>query len=129
MGLRKGNWDDHGECEPSPPGETSPAALHHHAPEGTGPILGAQVKTVDDEEQPRLKLNRIDATDLLRQSQATCLFGIRLSDKSIHFQFLTKEFIDQLLSFLQTTSAEFSIVYENILIAERRRARMENETI
>src|SRR5580693_5560368 len=34
--------------------------------EGAGPILGAQVKTVDDEEKPRLKLNRIDATDLLR---------------------------------------------------------------
>jgi hypothetical protein len=82
--------------------------------EGAGPVLGAQVKTVDDEEKPRLKLNRIDATDLLRQTQATCLFGIRLSDKSIHFQFLTKEFIDQLLSFLQTAGDEFSIAYENM---------------
>jgi hypothetical protein len=79
--------------------------------EGAGPILGAQVKTVDDEDKPRLKLNRIDATDLLRQTQATCLFGIRLSDNSIHFQFLTKEFIDQLLGFLKTPADEFSIAY------------------
>jgi hypothetical protein len=68
--------------------------------EGAGSILGAQVKTVDDEDRPRLKLSRIDVTDLLRQNQATCLFGLRLSDSSVRFQFLTKEFIDQLLGFL-----------------------------
>jgi hypothetical protein len=56
--------------------------------EGAGPVLGAQVKTVEEEEKPRLKLSRIDATDLLRQTQATCLFGLRLSDCRVRFQFL-----------------------------------------
>ncbi len=82
--------------------------------EGTGPILGAQVKTVAEEKKPRLKLNRIDATDLLRQMQATCLFGLRLSDNSIHFQFLTREFIDRLLAFLETSDDEFSIAYDSM---------------
>ena len=82
--------------------------------EGSGPILGAQVKTVDDQQNPRVKLDRIDATDLLRQTQATCLFGLRLSDKSVHFQFLTKEFIDRLLVFLANKNAQFSIPYASM---------------
>src|SRR5579863_9861290 len=69
--------------------------------EGAGSILGAQVKTVDDEEKPSVELNRIDVTDLLRQKQVTCLFGLRLSDESVHFQFMTKDFIDKLLEFLE----------------------------
>jgi hypothetical protein len=79
--------------------------------EVSGPILGAQVKTVDDNEDPRLKLDRIDATDLLRQTQATCLFGVLLSDESVHFQFLTKDFIDRLVKFLETANCEFTIAY------------------
>ncbi|MGA8025650.1 MAG: hypothetical protein WB992_00790 [Bryobacteraceae bacterium] len=82
--------------------------------EGEGSILGAQVKTVENEEKPRLKPNRIDATDLLRQTQVTCLFGLRLSDESVHFQFLTKEFIDRLLRFLDTGDREFSIAYASM---------------
>jgi hypothetical protein len=39
---------------------------------------------------------------------------LRLSDKSIHFQFLTKEFIDQLLGFLETHNDEFSIAYASM---------------
>jgi len=31
------------------------------------------VKTVEDNDNPRFKLGRIAATDLLRQKQATCL--------------------------------------------------------
>jgi hypothetical protein len=42
------------------------------------------------------------------------LFGVRLSDNSIHFQFLTKEFIDQLLVFLDTEASEFSIPYASM---------------
>ena len=82
--------------------------------EGAGPILGAQVKTVEDEQKPRLKLDRIDAIDLLRQTQATCLFGLRLSDKSVRFQFLTKEFMDRLLAFLETQDHQFSIPYASM---------------
>lgn len=82
--------------------------------EGTGATLGAQVKTVEDNEKPRLKLNRIDATDLLRQTQATCLFGVLLSDESVHFQFLTKAFIDRLLDFLQTANDELTMAYSDM---------------
>lgn len=77
--------------------------------EGAGPTLGAQVKSFDDDEKPRLKLSRIDATDLLRQTQATCLFGLRLADSSVRFQFLTNEFMDRLLDFLDTDHEHFSI--------------------
>jgi hypothetical protein len=87
---------------------------HSQSIEGAGSILGAQVKTVDDEDKPRLKLNRIDVTDLLRQNQVTCLFGLRLSDSGVHFQFLTKEFIDRLLGFLETRDQEFSIAYDSM---------------
>ena len=82
--------------------------------ESAGPMLAAQVKTVEGEDKPRLRINRIDAADLLRQTQATCLFGVRLSDKSIHFQFLTKEFVDQLLSFLKTNRNELSISHASM---------------
>jgi hypothetical protein len=82
--------------------------------EGAGSVLAAQVKTVDNQEKPRLKLNRIDATDLLRQTHATCLFGLRLSDRKVHFQFLTKDFMDRLLDFLETDHQEFSIAYESM---------------
>jgi hypothetical protein len=82
--------------------------------EATGAILSAQVKTVEGAENPRVKLSRVDATDLLRQKQATCLFGLRLSDGSIHFQFLTREFIDCLTDFLASSHDEFSISHENM---------------
>jgi hypothetical protein len=79
--------------------------------EGAGPTLSAQVKTVEENDKPRLKLDRIDATDLLRQTQATCLFGLLLSDKSVHFQFLTRDFIDELLRFLESKNQQFSISF------------------
>jgi hypothetical protein len=82
--------------------------------EGAGHVLGAQVKTVGDEEKPRLRLDRIDATDLLRQTQATCLFGLRLSDTNVRFQFLTKEFMDRLLDFLDTDHEHLSIAYTDM---------------
>jgi hypothetical protein len=51
--------------------------------EGPGPVLGTQVKTVEDGDDARLVIDRIDGTDLLRQTQATCLLGIGLSDESV----------------------------------------------
>ena len=68
--------------------------------EGQGPVLAAQVKTVQYGDDPRLVLNRIDATDLLRQTHATCLFGLHLSEASVRFQFLDRAFIDRLVAFL-----------------------------
>lgn len=83
--------------------------------EGMGPVLCAQVKTVDaGSDNPRLKINRIDATDLLRQTQATCLFGIQLSDKSVRFQFLDRPFIVRLMEFLDSKHKQLSIPYKDL---------------
>lgn len=81
--------------------------------EGKGPILGAQVKTAS-EGDARLTIDRIDATDLLRQTQATCLFGIRLSDKSVRFRFVDRSFIDQLIEFLNGRNKQLSIAYKDL---------------
>jgi hypothetical protein len=81
--------------------------------EGKGPILGAQVKTAG-EGDARLTIDRIDATDLLRQTHATCLFGIRLSDKSVRFRFLDRSFIDQLIEFLNGRNKQLSIAYKDL---------------
>lgn len=80
--------------------------------EGRGPVLGAQVKTVQDGEDARLIIDRIDAIDLLRQTQATCVFGIRLSDESVHFQFMDRNFINRLVTFLDTENDELTISYK-----------------
>ena len=82
--------------------------------EAIGSILGAQVKTVGEGENARLTLNRIDATDLLRQTQATCIFGIRLADKSVRFQFLDRSFIDHLLEFLDGNNKQLTISYKSL---------------
>jgi len=82
--------------------------------EGKGPVLGAQVKTVEDGEDARLIINRIDAADLLRQTQATCLFGIRLSDESVHFQFVDRNFIDRLVAFLDTENDQLTTGYKTL---------------
>jgi hypothetical protein len=82
--------------------------------EGQGHVLGAQVKTVEDGRDARLVINRIDATDLLRQTQATCLFGIRLSDESVHFQFVDRNFIDRLVAFLDTENEQLTISYQSL---------------
>jgi hypothetical protein len=82
--------------------------------EAVGSILGAQVKTVDENENPSLKLDRIDAIDLLRQNQPTCVFGLRLSDGSVRFQFLNIEFMDRLLKFLDTDRESVSISYADL---------------
>ena len=82
--------------------------------EAMGPILGAQVKTAGEGENARLTLNRIDATDLLRQTQATCIFGIRLSDKSVRFQFLDRSFIDHLVDFLEGNNKQLTISYKSL---------------
>ena len=80
--------------------------------EGQGPVLGSQVKTVEDGKDARLIIDRVDAIDLLRQTQATCLFGIRLSDESVHFQFVDRNFIDRLVAFLDTENDQLTISYK-----------------
>jgi len=80
--------------------------------ESTGQVLGVQVRTVEDDSLPKVILDRIDATDLLRQAQATCIVGVHLKDGSVRFRFLDRKEIDRLLAFLasdaETTSIPFS---------------------
>lgn len=82
--------------------------------EGQGPLLAAQVKTVEDGDDARLMLDRIDATNLLRQTHATRIFGICLSDGSVHFQFIDRAFIDRLVAFLQGDHEHLSISYKTM---------------
>jgi hypothetical protein len=82
--------------------------------EGQGPVLAAQVKTAEDGDDPRLVLDRIDATDLLRQTHATCLFGLCLSEGAVRFQFLDRAFIDRLIAFLDSEREKVSIRYKTM---------------
>jgi len=72
------------------------------------------VKTVEDGKDARLAVDRIDALDLLRQTQSTCLFGIRLSESTVHCQFLDRSFIDRLVAFLYTDHDTLTISYKSL---------------
>ncbi|HTF70414.1 MAG TPA: hypothetical protein VK638_47840, partial [Edaphobacter sp.] len=74
-------------------------------------MLGAQVKTVEDADAARIVLNRLDAEDLLRQTQATCLFGLHLQKGTVHFQFVNQGFMDSLLGLLDSKNKTFTIPF------------------
>lgn len=79
--------------------------------EGTGSVLGAQVKAVAKSKHPRIVLERIDAVDLLRQNQATCLFGVQLDTEKVFFLFLDFQLMDGLKSFLDGANETLTIPY------------------
>ncbi|SEG71121.1 protein of unknown function [Bryocella elongata] len=82
--------------------------------EGTGSMIGAQVKTVADSPNPNLKLDRKDAMDLLRQAQATCLIGVLLATEEVYFRFLDETVIDLLLDFLATKDKSTSFNFDQM---------------
>lgn len=82
--------------------------------EGEGPVLCVQVKTVAAGDQPRLILNRIDAEDLLRQRQVTCVFGVHLENTSVHFQFVNRPFMDKLLQLIASDRETLSLPYSSM---------------
>lgn len=94
--------------------------------EAKGPVLAAQVKTTENDNS-RLSIDRIDATDLLRQTHATCLFGISLVDESVRFQFVDRTFIDRLVAFLDGNTQELSISFKKMASDARLFLRLLNK--
>jgi hypothetical protein len=61
--------------------------------EGTGSMFEAQIKTVQSGGPlSRVVLERKDATDLLRQTQATSIFAVQLDSHAVFFKFLDEDF-------------------------------------
>jgi hypothetical protein len=80
--------------------------------EGTGGVLGVQVKSTAVVNQPSLTLYKIDAEDLLRQKQATCVVGVHLPTEMVHFQFLNRTFLDELLRFVGSSRKTLSLRFD-----------------
>jgi hypothetical protein len=64
--------------------------------EASGPILAAQVRATDGNTRPRVKLNREDSMNLLRQTQATALIAVGPDEPYLHYLFVEETFIDRL---------------------------------
>jgi len=79
--------------------------------ESLGRVFGAQVKSVENDPSPSIILERIDAVDLLRQRQATCVFGVDLAHEEVRFRFIDKREIDRLLGFLDSDAESISLPY------------------
>jgi hypothetical protein len=77
--------------------------------ETTGAILAVQVKATEGKARPRVKLDRRDAVDLLRQTHATALIAVRPEIHSVHFVFMDEPLIDRLSHFLASDAKTHSI--------------------
>lgn len=82
--------------------------------ESSGSMIGAQVKTVASSSNPSLTLDRTDATDLLRQAQATCLIGVLLATEEVYFRFLDEAVIDLLLDFLSKKGKSIAFNFDQM---------------
>lgn len=83
--------------------------------EGVGSMFGAQIKTVQSGgPSSRIVLDRKDATDLLRQTQATCIFGVQLDSETVFFKFLDEDLMDRLQDFLKSDNAQWTMTYSNM---------------
>jgi hypothetical protein len=77
--------------------------------EASGPILAAQIRAASGKSRPRVTLSREDATNLLRQTQATALIGIGEHPPFVSYLFLDEPFIDHLMQFLASPKESLSI--------------------
>jgi hypothetical protein len=83
--------------------------------EGVGSMFGAQIKTVQSgSPSSRIVLDRKDATDLLHQTQATCIFGVQLDSLAVFFKFLEEDLMDRLRDFLQSENAQWTMLHSNM---------------
>ena len=82
--------------------------------EAQGSMLGAQVKSVVSGASARVVLERIDAVDLLNQTQATCLFGVQLDAEIVRFRFIDTGFVDQLLTFVAGNNESWSFPFADL---------------
>lgn len=81
----------------------------HGSEETTGAILAVQVRATEGESHPRVKLDRCDAGDLLRQTHATCLVGIHVKNRAVRFRFIEEKFINELYAFLASPNRTSSV--------------------
>ncbi|OGF01588.1 MAG: hypothetical protein A2509_03075 [Candidatus Edwardsbacteria bacterium RIFOXYD12_FULL_50_11] len=81
----------------------------NRANEITGHTLMVQVRSIEGSSKKRITLNKIDAENLLRQSNATCLIGVNIINRMVHYRFLNKEFIDKLIDFIGSGNSTYSI--------------------
>src|SRR4051794_34703431 len=61
-----------------------------------GSILAVQVKSTDGQSRPRVRLDKTDAANLLRQTHPTALIAIDLHAGTIRYRFIDEGFIDVL---------------------------------
>jgi len=79
------------------------------AEEATGAIVAVQVKATEGTRRPRVKLDRVDAENLLRQTHATMLIAVQPAVSSVHFAFIDEALIDRLNHFLASEARTHSI--------------------
>ncbi len=77
--------------------------------EATGAILAVQVKATEGGARPRVKLERDDAANLLRQTHATVLVAVRPTVNTVHFAFIDEALIDRMNRFLASHAKTHSI--------------------
>lgn len=68
-----------------------------------------RLKSTATERSPSIALDRVDAVNLVRQQQATCLIGIAINQEDIHFRFRDEQFIDCLLEFLASNREKLKL--------------------
>lgn len=81
----------------------------HGSEEATGAVIAVQVRATEGTTRPRIKLDRVDAVNLLRQYNTTCLIAVQVKDSTVSFKFLDEDFISALNNFLSSSKATFSI--------------------
>lgn len=77
--------------------------------EATGAVIAVQVKAIEGDTRPRVKLERTDAINLLRQNHAVCLVAVHLQVSSVKFLFLDENLIKKLNEFMASSNDSLSI--------------------
>jgi hypothetical protein len=75
----------------------------------TGGVLAVHVRATEGDSRPRIRLDRIDAIDMLEHNYPACLIGLRVSPPKIGFLFLQEPLIARLQDFLHSTRSSLSI--------------------
>ncbi len=88
--------------------------LVNRATEITGQTLMVQVRSIEGSSKKIITLNKIDAENLLRQSNATCLIGVNVMTRIVYYRFLDETFIDKLLEFVGSSKSTCSINLEDM---------------
>ena len=74
-----------------------------------GAVLMAQVRGTEGASRPRIKLNREDAENLLRQTGPACVVALNPNTGPVAFRFVDETFSEQLEEFLRTPQASMTL--------------------